>query len=191
MTRQIPPSYLSIHQNWILEDAPFIDWHTCSFPLLTCLKTPQTHPSTLFKVAGQDYGGALPENDPPPFLPMFQCHAMAVKEMSSDDQTIPSTATISLLFNPKRNLMAASSTTSSDTTHILWFYPSKCFVGLAHFYLPSVSLCKKSTFHALQIKSSFSCCISKSDAVNCLYSYAEGEWLWGHTYCSLHNEIFQ
>ena len=98
---------------------------------------------------------ALPGNDLPPLLPMFLCHATAVKEMSSDDQRIPSTATISLLFSTKRKLMAASSTTSADTRLILWFYPSKYLVGLAHFHLPAVNLCKKITFHALQIKNLF------------------------------------
>ena len=58
-------------------------------------------------------------------LPMFQCHATAVKEMSSDDQTIPSAATFSLLFTTKRNLMMAI---SSDTRNIPGF-PMKCLGG--------------------------------------------------------------
>ena len=45
----------------------------------------------------------LSENDPPPLLPMFQCHATAVKEMSSDDQTIPLRAAISLLFKAQQD----------------------------------------------------------------------------------------
>ena len=73
--------------------------------------------------------------------------------MSSDEQTIPSTATISLLFSTERNLMAASSTRSSDTRNILWFSSSRDLAGLATFHLFHVSPCqKKITFHALQIK---------------------------------------
>ena len=35
--------------------------------------------------------------------PMVQCHAVAVKEMSSDDQTIPLIAAISLLFTAQQD----------------------------------------------------------------------------------------
>ena len=41
--------------------------------------------------------------DVPSMAPMVQCHAVAVKEMSSDDQTIPLRAAISLLFTAQQD----------------------------------------------------------------------------------------
>ena len=71
----------------------------------------------LFTFAVTGCGGCAPPSDEPHLLllPMFQCHARAVKEMSSDDQTIPSTSAFSLLLTSKRNLMMA------DTRNIPWF----------------------------------------------------------------------
>ena len=45
---------------------------------------------------------------------IFQCHATAVKVMSSDDPTIPSTAPISFLFNTKRSSTATFGKVHND-----------------------------------------------------------------------------
>ena len=55
------------------------------------------------------------KSDPVKMMMMiFQCHATAVKVMSSDDPTIPSTAPISFLFNTKRSSTATFGKVHND-----------------------------------------------------------------------------
>ena len=55
------------------------------------------------------------KSDPVKMMMMiFQCHATAVKVMSSDDPTIPSTAPISFLFNTKRSSTASFGKVHND-----------------------------------------------------------------------------